>query len=143
MRGKVVCPICKTHELHFSGEADGTSPLEARVEREFAEARLYAHILERHEALTARAPIALKLAYSRNRKKLAAWAETEAEKPAPPAAERAVETAPKRPRSEPKKAAEPVKKRAGRKPKSAAPKPPPGAARGRSGARGKAKGRAK
>jgi len=68
MRGKVICPVCKEHALFFSSEADGVSPLDVRVEREFAEARLYAHILEQHQAAAARAPVQLKLAYAKNRK---------------------------------------------------------------------------
>jgi hypothetical protein len=153
MRGKVVCPICKSEALFFSSEADGISPLEARVEREFAEARLYQHILDQHQGAAPRAPIQFKMAYAKNRKKLAAWAATEAEKPAAAA----------EPKPEPKRAAQPparpaeaahrapAKAAPEKKParpkvrRSAAPKPPPGAARGRSGGRGKPapRGRAK
>jgi hypothetical protein len=149
MRGKVICPICKQHALFFSSESDGVSPMEVRVEREFAEARLYAHILEQHPAGAARAPVQLKLAYARNRRKLAAWEATAAEPaaaaPEPGAKPRGEATAGPAPRTMKSPPVGAEKKPARSQPRKAAPKPPPGAARGRSGARSRStpKGQAK
>jgi hypothetical protein len=129
MRGKILCPICKVHALFFANEADGTSPLEARVEREFAEARMFQHVLEAHPSATGRVPIQLKLAYAKHRKKVEAWSSLSAPEPSG-----AAERGPAAAEAQALKAAP----RAQGARSAARASPPPGAARGRSSGRGKA-----